>query len=341
MSRTDRSLAGPGRAAAATPVPPAAVAPPAAPASGTGEWGSSVGLDDPWNPPPGPTPDPAAADAEVTAGLDHLDSPVRTGRRVRAGTVLAPAIAAVLLLLCWQCLVWAGVKPVWILPGPAEVWSALSEELGWGGAAGAIWTSLSRGAVGFAASLLVGTVLGLLLGHLSLLGRAIRPLLSGMQSLPSVAWVPAAVVWFRLSDATIYAVILLGAVPSIAIGLMSGLDQAPPALQRAGRVLGAGRLQLVRHVLLPAALPTYLAGVKQGWAFAWRSLMAAEIIVQSPKLGLGLGQLLNQGRDLSDMSLVIATILLVLLVGVAVELLCFAPLERRVLRRRGLAGASS
>jgi NitT/TauT family transport system permease protein len=104
-------------------------------------------------------------------------------------------------------------------------------------------------------------------------------------------------------------------------------------------VLGASRWQQIRYVLLPAALPTYLAGLKQGWAFSWRSLMAAELIVASPRLGLGLGRLLDQGRDLSDMSLVFASIVLVLIVGLAVELLVFAPVERRVLRRRGLAGA--
>ncbi|MCE1180121.1 MAG: ABC transporter permease subunit [Micrococcales bacterium] len=158
-----------------------------------------------------------------------------------------------------------------------------------------------------------------------------------MQALPSVAWVPAAIVWFQLSSATIYAVILLGAVPSVAMGLISGIDQTPPLLRSVGRVLGADRWQMIRHVLLPAALPTLIAGIKQGWAFSWRSLMAAEIIVHSPRLGTGLGQLLNQGRDLQDMSLVFGSVLLVLLVGITVELVLFAPLERRVLRQRGLA----
>ncbi|KWX09388.1 sulfate ABC transporter permease, partial [Carbonactinospora thermoautotrophica] len=172
------------------------------------------------------------------------------------------------------------------------------------------------------------------------LRTAIGPVLSGLQSLPSVAWVPAAIIWFGLSDATIYTVVLLGAVPSIANGLVAGLDQVPPLFLRVGRTLGARGLASVRHVLLPAALPGYVAGLKQGWAFSWRSLMAAELIAISPDLGPGLGQLLEVGRELSDMSLVVAAILLILLVGIGIELFVFAPVERRILHGRGLAGGT-
>lgn len=297
-----------------------------------------VGLEDPWSPPPPAAP--TGVDTDLAAGLDALDGRDIRARRLSLRAVVAPLIATAGLLALWQLLVWARVKPVWVLPGPGDVWASLSIDLGWPTALAAVWTSLSRGVLGFGISVLVGTILGLLIGQVRWLRQGFRPLLSGMQSLPSVAWVPAAIVWFRLTDATIYAVVLLGAVPSIAMGLMSGLDQTPPLLHRAGRVLGASRAQLVRFVLLPAALPTYLAGIKQGWAFAWRSLMAAELIVHSPQLGQGLGQLLNQGRDLSDMSLVIGTILLVLLVGVLVEVAFFAPLERWVLRRRGLSAVA-
>jgi NitT/TauT family transport system permease protein len=134
----------------------------------------------------------------------------------------------------------------------------------------------------------------------------------------------------------VYAVVLLGAVPSIANGLVAGVDQTPPLYLRAGRVVGATGLASVRHVLLPAALPGFLAGLKQGWAFAWRSLMAAELIASSPDLGTGLGQLLENFRTYSDMSGVLATIILILLVGIGIDVLVFSPLERRVLRSRGL-----
>lgn len=295
---------------------------------------ASAYVEDPWDPPRRARTDMSGDD--VAAGLDALEEAPRR-KRFDIATVVAPVVALLGLLLVWQIAVWLEVRPVWILPGPVDVWTSLTADLGWGAAASAVWTSLSRGLVGFVLAVVLGTVVGLLVGQVRALRLAFRPLLSAMQSLPSVAWVPAAILWFGLTDMTMYAVILLGAVPSIAMGLIGGLDQTPPLLSRAGRVLGATRFQLVRHVLLPAALPAYLTGVKQGWAFSWRSLMAAEIIVRSPQLGLGLGQLLNQGRDLSDVSLVVVAVLLVLLVGIAIDIIVFSPIERAVLRRRGLA----
>ncbi|MBQ1088043.1 ABC transporter permease [Streptomyces sp. B93] len=282
--------------------------------------------------------------AAVEAGLDALDSaPAGSGRvplgRLLRERVLPPLAAAVVVLLLWQAVYEAEVKPDYLLPSPADVWGALSDQWYEGTLLSTVWTSMERGALGFAVAVVLGTALGLLLGAVRPLRFAVGPVLSGLQSLPSVAWVPAAVVWFGLTDATIYAVILLGAVPSIANGLLSGVDQVPPLYLRAGRVLGARGPARVRHVLLPAALPGYLAGLKQGWAFAWRSLMAAELIASSPELGLGLGQLLENARSYQDMALVLATIAEILTVGIAVDLLLFAPLERRVLRTRGLAGA--
>jgi len=110
----------------------------------------------------------------------------------------------------------------------------------------------------------------------------------------------------------------------------------PPLYLRVGRVLGARGLRAAWHIVLPAALPGYLGGIKQGWAFAWRSLMAAELITQAPRLGTGLGQLLDAGRELSDVSLVFGMIVVILVVGVAIDRLLFSPVERGVLRRRGL-----
>ncbi|CAM5465723.1 sulfate ABC transporter permease [Streptomyces badius] len=121
---------------------------------------------------------------------------------------------------------------------------------------------------------------------------------------------------------------------------MAGVDQIPPLYLRAGRTLGATGIHTVRHVLLPAALPGYLAGLKQGWAFSWRSLMAAELIASSPDLGTGLGQLMENFRTYSDMPGVLATILLILVVGIGIDLLFFSPLERHVLRSRGLLARS-
>ena len=137
----------------------------------------------------------------------------------------------------------------------------------------------------------------------------------------------------------LYFVVLLGSVPSIANGLVSGIDQIPPILPRVGKVMGAGRIASARHILLPAALPGFLAGLKQGWAFSWRSLMAAELIARSPVLGVGLGTYLSDGSSFNAIEKVIAAIFLILLVGVGIELAVFRPLERVVLRSRGLGGS--
>ncbi len=278
----------------------------------------------------------------VVAGLDALDAapqlPPRPGvGKIFVRSVLPPIVFLAALVGVWQFAYLAEIKPPYALPGPADVaetfWATVQD----GRAFEAVWTSLSRGAIGFAMSLVVGTALGLAMWGSRWLRAAIGPIVSGLQSLPSVAWVPAAIIWFQLSNAAIYTVVLLGAVPSIANGLVSGMKQVPPLFDRVGRVLGLSALGRIRYVLLPAALPGYLGGLRQGWAFAWRSLMAAELITYSPRLGQGLGQLLNIGRELSQMSLVITSITLILVVGVAIELLLFAPLERRVLNRRGLS----
>jgi NitT/TauT family transport system permease protein len=272
-------------------------------------------------------------------GLDALDPPaVETTPwwRRTASKVVPPLIAVVLVIAVWQVLVWAEVKPRETFPSPLDVWGALADQWEDGTLQEAVWLSLSRGALGFALSVLIGTPLGLIVARVKPLRTALAPILSGLQSLPSVAWVPAGILWFGLSPATIYFVVLLGAVPSIANGTISGIDQVPPLYLRVGRVLGARGLKAARYVIMPAALPGYLGGLKQGWAFSWRSLMAAELITQSPRLGTGLGQLLDTGRQLFDVSLVFGMIIAILAVGVAVDRVLFSPLERSVLRRRGL-----
>ena len=276
--------------------------------------------------------------AQLEAGLDALElGPVEARqpvwRRVLAGA-LPPVIALLGLLALWQVV--EVTRDPQNLPGPGEVWAAVQSEWQLGRTQEAILTSLERGVLGFLVSLVIATPIGLLLARVDVLRRAFRPLISGLQSLPSVAWVPAAILWFGLNDATLYFVILMGAIPSIVNGTISGLDQVPPLFQRVGHVLGARGLTLARLVLLPAALPGYLGGLKQGWAFSWRSLMAAELIATSGDLGLGLGQQLDQARTLGDLPGVLSGILAILFVGIAVELLVFAPLEKRVLRRRGL-----
>ncbi|BCL26862.1 ABC transporter permease [Streptomyces aurantiacus] len=277
--------------------------------------------------------------AGLEAGLDALDA-VQTRRapfrRTFVEKIFPPMVAVALVLVIWQVLVWAKVTDSYKLPAPSAVWDEVQEAWLEGTLLEYIWTSVSRGLLGFLMALVIGTPLGLLVARVKFVRAAIGPILSGLQSLPSVAWVPPAVLWLGLNDSMMYAVILLGAVPSIANGLVSGVDQVPPLYLRAGRTMGATGLRGTWHIVVPAALPGYLAGLKQGWAFSWRSLMAAEIIASSPDLGVGLGQLLENGRTANSMPMVFLAILLILIVGIAIDLLIFSPLERWVLRSRGL-----
>ncbi|KOV31717.1 sulfate ABC transporter permease [Streptomyces sp. XY431] len=280
--------------------------------------------------------------AGVEAGLDALDAVV-TQRNSTAETlrqkVLPPLLGVLLVLALWQGAYSMHITSAYKLPSPLDVWRAAEDLWYQGTLFSIIWTSVWRGLSGFVVALLIGTPIGLLVSRVRPVRAAVGPVLSGLQSLPSVAWVPAAVIWLGINDSMMYAVILLGAVPSIANGLVAGIDQVPPLFLRAGRTIGATGLAGARHILLPAALPGYLAGLKQGWAFSWRSLMAAELVASSPDLGLGLGRFLENQREFSDMAGVLLGIILILFVGIAIELLVFTPVERRVLRNRGLLAA--
>ncbi len=280
---------------------------------------------------------------ELEAGLDALQTEKTSAARGRwhGRAVLGPLLAVGVFLAIWQIVVWLDLKPTYVLPGPADVARAFGLMWQRGDVQVAILTSLERGLIGFVVAVLIGTPLGFVVARVEWVRAAFGPIITGLQVLPSVAWVPAAIIWFGLSDATVYFVILMGAVPSVINGLVAGVDHVPPLFRGVGRVLGAGPIQMVRWVILPAALPAYLAGLRQGWAFSWRSLMAAEIIAVGGTIGFGLGSLLQQGRELQAMSIVFAAILLILAVGILIELAFFAPLERRLLRLRGLRPETS
>ncbi|WP_034265213.1 ABC transporter permease [Actinospica robiniae] len=279
--------------------------------------------------------------ASIEAGLDALESAAATRkpwwRRVLLAKIVPPVVAVFVLLLIWDVLVLAQVKPAWVLPGPADVWDELTSQWGAYQVGPAIWDSVSRGVIGFAISVVIGSVVGLAVARIPLLRAAIQPILSGLQSLPSVAWVPIGIMWFGIDDATIYTVVLLGAIPSVAIGLIDGLDQIPPIYTRVGRNLGARGLTSARYVLFPAVLPGYVSGLKQGWAFSWRSLMAAELIAVSPKLGPGVGQVMAEASGTNDMAMAFGALIVILIIGIGINAIFFAPVERRLLRSRGLA----
>jgi len=286
-------------------------------------------------------PEPAAEFHSIEAGLDALESPAETRkpwwRRVLLAKIVPPVVAVVVLLLIWDLLVFAQIKPAWVLPGPADVWDSLSSEWSSYQVGSAIWDSVSRGVIGFVVSVILGTALGMSIARVPVLRAAIQPILSGLQSLPSVAWVPIGIMWFGITSATIYTVVLLGAIPSVAIGLIDGVDQIPPIYTRVGRNLGARGLNSARYVLFPAVLPGYVSGLKQGWAFSWRSLMAAELIAVSPHLGPGVGQVMAEAGDNNDMAMAFGALIIILIIGIGINAVFFAPIERRLLRSRGLA----
>jgi NitT/TauT family transport system permease protein len=255
------------------------------------------------------------------------------GRRLWA-SVWPKLLAIGLALFAWQVVVWSGWRPPYLLPGPVAVFRELGSEAGtpefWQGIA---WT-LRRGLVGFAVAVVVGTLLGIATGRIPVLRTAIGSLITGLQTMPSIAWFPLAILLFQLSETAILAVILLGAVPSIANGILAGIDHVPPSFVRLGHVLGARGLTLYRHVVIPAALPAYVGGLGQGWAFAWRSLMAGELLViieGRPSLG----QFLQFGLDFSNSKRILAVMIVILILGMLVDAV-FSAISRGLRVRRGL-----
>jgi NitT/TauT family transport system permease protein len=276
-------------------------------------------------------------DAEL-AGLDQLESlPEAPSRAWRLWSAGWPKLAAAILgIAAWQLVVWSHWKPSYILPGPGTVFRALWHELAHGDLLKATGVTLQRAVTGYLIALVIGTILGIAVAQNRVVRSAVGSLITGFQTMPSVAWLPLAIVLFQLSERAILFVLLIGAIPSIANGVISGIDNTPPVLLRAGRVLGARGIDRYRYVVLPAALPGFVAGMKQGWAFAWRSLMAGELIViisHRPSLGGAL----EQARNLSDYPTMMATMVVILVVGLVLDGLVFGRIERTVLRRRGLA----
>jgi NitT/TauT family transport system permease protein len=293
---------------------------------------------------PAASPDPAATRSDVLdrelAGLDALEL-VGERRRSWPARIWAASwpklTAAAIGLAIWQVVVWSGWKPESLLPGPQAVFSELWSRIQDGTLTEATARTMGLAVRGYLLSVVIGTVLGALVARNRILRSAVGSLISGIQTMPSVAWVPWAILLFGLSDGAIFFVIVLGTVPAVANGLIMGTDQIPPIVLRAGRVLGARGWRGVRYVLLPASLPGFVAGLKQGWAFAWRSLMAGEIIVTvagEPKLGF----LLQNSRTLRDSAGVMAIMLVILFIGILVDAVVFASLERFVARRWGLSG---
>jgi NitT/TauT family transport system permease protein len=280
---------------------------------------------------------PLVLDREV-AGLDALEvaQAPRPSRLARAWSGVWPQLAAVaIVLVAWQLVVLSGWRPDYLLPGPLPVFGQLGQDVREPRFVLAVGITMQRALGGYAAAVLIGGVIGAVVARNTLLRRAFGSLITGLQSMPSIAWFPLAILLFGLSETAILFVVILGAAPAIANGLISGIDQIPPLLVRCGTVLGARGLRLYRYVVLPASLPSFIGGLKQGWAFAWRSLMAGELLVilgNRPSVGFRL----NAAREFSDSTELLATMLVVLIIGMVVDT-AFTLVDREVRKRRGLA----
>jgi NitT/TauT family transport system permease protein len=230
--------------------------------------------------------------------------------------------------------VWTHHWKPYVLPGPRKVLPLLGDLVRTAAFWKAVGNTMRRALIGFGLSLLIGSALGAAVVRVRVLRTAVGSLITGLQTMPSITWFPLALLLFQLSERAIIFVVVLGAAPSIANGLIGGVDHVPPILIRAGNVLGARGFTLLRTVILPAALPGYIGGLKQGWAFAWRSLMAGELLViigNKPSLGVRM----DFARELSDTPLLIAYMIVILIIGIVVDAI-FGVADRRIRSRRGL-----
>jgi NitT/TauT family transport system permease protein len=272
------------------------------------------------------------------SGLDVLDTAAAArasfGRRLWS-TTWPKLVAVAVVLAVWQIVVATHWKPEFVLPGPGPTLRRFGEEITRATTWHAVATTLRRALTGFALAVVIGMVIGLAVARFRVVRDAIGTLIFGLQTMPSIVWFPLAILLFQLSERAILFVVVLGAAPSVANGVISGVDHIPPLLLRAGRVLGARGLSSYRHVVVPAALPSVFAGLKQGWAFAWRSLMAGELLViiaNKPSLG----SRLEFERQFADSQGLLSMMILVLLIGIIIDAVGFGTIERAIRRRRGL-----
>jgi NitT/TauT family transport system permease protein len=284
-------------------------------------------------------------DRRALAGLDNLElqealaaGPGRKGRMAaKTWAATWPKLLAIAIVLAlWQLVYladWHGSSTNGIMKGPVQTLPVLWHDLQHAQLWGAIGITLRSALIGYSAALVIGSLVGALVSRIKPLRAAIGSIITGLQTMPSIAWFPFAIIFFGISQAAILFVVILGAAPSIANGLIAGVDYTPPLLLRAGKVLGLKRVALYRHLILPASLPSFIAGMKQGWAFAWRSLMAGELLVL---LGtFSLGRLLSTYQDQLDMAGAISIMIVILTIGILVDM-GFNQVNGLIRRRWGL-----
>ena len=246
-------------------------------------------------------------------------------------------IFLIILIGAWQGFYWLGVETLGIyksyaFPSPIGVFERFMELSEDGSLWEALGNSLIRGFTGFVIAVIIGFLLGIVIHQFKFAQKSVKPIILGVQTLPSVCWVPFSILWFGLSAEAILFVVVMGSAFSISISVDNAIQNVPPIYKKAASTMGAGKKQLYWHVIFPAALPELIAGLKQGWSFAWRALMAGEVMTTS----IGLGQTLIMGRDLADINQVTLVMLVIVAVGIIIDKLGFSMIEKKVLKKRGL-----
>lgn len=236
------------------------------------------------------------------------------------------------LLALWETLAVVRIAPDYLFPSPMQVGSRLVElaetQMLWP----SIVATLSRMSTGFALSVVIGSVIGLAMGTSRIINLSLKSLFLGLQTLPTAAWVPVSLLIFGLSDKGIYFVIVMSSTSAIAIAASDGILNIPPIYMRAARTLGTPGWAMVPRVIIPAALPNMVTGIKLGWTLGWHGAVSAELI----KSSIGLGFLLHMGRELNDAAQVIGIMLVTILFGLLLDQLLFGMIERKIRRRWGL-----
>lgn len=250
--------------------------------------------------------------------------------------IATQAIFYALLIAAWQglhflCVSVFGLWKPYAFPNPLGVWKSLCTLVEQNMLYIAVYSSLKRAVIGYFLSIAIGIILGFLLVKFKILANTVKPLILGFQTLPSICWVPFAILWFGLNESAIIFVILMGSTFSIAISVDMAIRNVNPLYIKAAKTMGAKGLNIYVKVICPASLPSLITGLKQGWSFAWRSLMAGEVMSAS----IGLGQALTMGRDLADINRVMLIIIIIVILGVLIERLVFTILEEKILKRMG------
>lgn len=236
------------------------------------------------------------------------------------------------LLALWQIVFKLAIWPDFLFPAPMSVLETFRQGFADGSFLIGISISMSRVAKGYLIAIALGLPAGVLIARLNIFKNTIGTLISGLQPLPSICWLPLAVLWIGLNERAIIFIILIGATFSIATATEAGVRNVPPIFLRAAKTMGTKGWRIYTDILFPAALPSIMTGMKLAWAFAWRALMAGELLSS----GVGLGQILMIGRDLNDMSMVIAVMIIIAVLGQLIDRFIFSMVETKVRKRWGL-----